>query len=189
MNTLFPVFLKTDQLNFLIVGGGKTALDKLQFLYKSSPGTKLTLVAIEISQEVFDQVRLFPGAEIFQRGFSVEDLADKHIVIAATHNPALNESLRKLADKYRFLLNVADQPAYCDFYLGGIVTRGELKVAVSTNGKSPVLAKRLRQTFEEILPPSIEETIELTHELRKKLHGSFEEKLKKLNELTAGLIN
>jgi precorrin-2 dehydrogenase/sirohydrochlorin ferrochelatase len=85
------------------------------------------------------------------------------------------------------LLNVADKPEFCDFYLGGVVTKGDLKIGISTNGKSPILAKRLRETFEEILPPSLEETIASTNLLRKKLHGNFEEKLKTLNELTKDL--
>jgi len=188
MNNLFPVFLKSDQLNFLIVGGGNVALEKLQFLHKSSPQTNVTLVAQKILPEVFELVNQFPDPKIFERSFSVEDLADKHLVIAATNNIQLSQYLRDLATKYTFLLNVADKPEFCDFYLGGIVTKGDLKIGISTNGKSPILAKRLRQTFEEILPPSIEDTISNIHVLRKKLHGNFEEKLRTLNELTKGLI-
>lgn len=187
MNTLFPIFLKSDQLNFLIVGGGNVALEKLYFLYKSSPQTKIDLVAERILPEVFELLKKFPDSKLYERSFTIEDLTDKHLVIAATNNVSLNNYLRELANKYKFLLNIADKPEFCDFYLGGIVTKGDLKIGISTNGKSPILAKRLRETFEEILPPSIEETIASTHLLRKKLHGNFEEKLKVLNELTKEL--
>lgn len=187
MNTLFPIFLKSDRLNFLIVGGGNVALEKLHFLYKSSPQTKIELVAEKILPEVFDLLKKFPDPKMYERSFTIEDLTDKHLVIAATNNVSLNVYLRELANKYKFLLNVADKPEYCDFYLGGIVTKGDLKIGISTNGKAPILAKRLRETLEEILPPSIEETIASTHLLRKKLHGNFEEKLKVLNELTKEL--
>ena len=189
MNELFPIFLKVDQVNILIVGGGKVAHEKLFFLQKSSPSAKITLVAKEISEEVYSLLLKFPQPTIFKRSFSIEDIADKHIVIVAANNASLNKELRYLADKYHFLLNVADKPEFCDFYLGGVVTKGDLKIALSTNGKSPILAKRLRETFEEILPPSLEETISSTHILRKKLHGNFEEKLKNLNALTQVLIN
>lgn len=188
MNTLFPVFLKSNQLNFLIVGGGKVALEKLHFLYKSSPQTKIELVAEKILPEVFELVNRFPEAKIFERSFSIDDLVDKHLIVAATNNVSLNEYLRELATKYKILLNVADKPELCDFYLGGVITKGDLKIGISTNGKSPILAKRLRQTFEEILPPSIEATISSTNELRKILHGNFDEKLKILNELTKELM-
>ncbi len=150
MNELFPIFLKADKINFLIVGGGKVALEKLFFLQKSSPNAKIELVAIEILPEVFELVKKFPDSKLFHRAFSVDDLADKQIVIAATNNSLLNLRLRDLADKYKFLLNVADKPEFCDFYLGGVVTRGDLKIGISTNGKSPVLAKRIRQWLEDM---------------------------------------
>lgn len=188
MNELFPVFLKADQINILIIGGGKVAHEKLFFLQKHSPQAKINLVAKEISEEVYSVLLKFPRPVIYNRNFSIEDIADKHIVIVAANSPQLNSELRSLADKYHFLLNVADKPEFCDFYLGGVVTKGDLKIAISTNGKSPILAKRLRETFEEILPPSLEETISSTHQLRKKLHGNFEDKLKKLNALTRELL-
>jgi len=188
MNELFPIFLKANQINMLIIGGGKVAQEKLFFLQKSSPLAKITLVAKEINEEVYSILLQFPRPTIYNRSFTIEDIADKHIVIAATNNHPLNIELRYLADKYHFLLNVADKPEFCDFYLGGVVTKGDLKLAISTNGKSPILAKRLRETFEEILPPSLEKTISSTHELRKKLHGNFDDKLKKLNALTQELI-
>lgn len=188
MNELFPIFLKANQLRFLVIGGGKVALEKLQFIHKSSPHAGIDLVAPTILQDVFSLLKLFPDSKCYQRTFDIEDLIGKQLVIAATGNKALNLYLRDLANKYKFLLNVADQPDLCDFYLGGIVTKGDLKIGISTNGKSPILAKRLRETFETILPPSIEETIESTHALRKKLHGSFDDKLKVLNELSKGLV-
>lgn len=189
MNTLFPIFLKAEQLNFLIIGGGKVALEKLTFLKKSSPEAKVSLVAISILPEVEKIVSEFDNALLYCRAFSVDDLCEKHIVIAATANKELNLYLRDLADKYKFLLNVADTPQLCDFYLGGVVTKGDLKLAISTNGKAPILAKRLRETFESILPSSIEESIENLHQLRKKLTGDFDQKLKAMNEITKKLID
>lgn len=188
MNELFPIFLKADKLQFLIIGGGNVALEKLFFLHKSSPNAKIDLVALDILPEVFELVKKFPDSKIYHRAFSIDDLANTQIVIAATNNPELNQRLRDLADRYRFLLNVADKPELCDFYLGGVVTRGDLKIGISTNGKSPVLAKRIRQWLEDILPDSIEKAISLNHLFRKKQKGNFEEKVKVLNELTENLI-
>ena len=90
-----------------------------------------------------------------------------------------------LFSKYCSLPN----PPFCDFYMGGIVTKGNVKVAISTNGKSPTTAKRLRQFFEEVLPENIDELVNNLNEYRNTLKGDFEEKVKALNEFTKSLVN
>ena len=84
-------------------------------------------------------------------------------------------------------MNVADTPDDCDFYLGSIVKKGDLKLAISTNGKSPTFAKRLRETFEEILPASIQSILDNLSAIRQKMKGDFNDKVEKLNELTSVL--
>ena len=86
------------------------------------------------------------------------------------------------------LVNVADTPELCDFYLGGIVTKGNIKIAISTNGKSPTLAKRLRQFFEDVIPDDINELAENLNEFRKSIKGEFKEKVAILNDLTKGIV-
>jgi len=86
------------------------------------------------------------------------------------------------------LINVADTPELCDFYLGSIVTKGDLKIAISTNGKSPTLSKRIREFFEAILPENIDELILNLHDYRNTLKGNFEEKVNKLNEITSSFL-
>jgi precorrin-2 dehydrogenase/sirohydrochlorin ferrochelatase len=86
--------------------------------------------------------------------------------------------------KKNILVNVADTPDLCDFYLGSIVTKGDLKIAISTNGKSPTLSKRLREFFEDVLPENINDLILNLNEYRNSLKGSFAEKVEKLNQLT-----
>jgi len=87
------------------------------------------------------------------------------------------------------LVNVADNPPYCDFYMGGIVTKGNIKIAISTNGKSPTLAKRLRQFFEEVIPENINDLAENLNDFRKTIKGDFQEKVDTLNDLTKGIVN
>jgi precorrin-2 dehydrogenase/sirohydrochlorin ferrochelatase len=82
------------------------------------------------------------------------------------------------------LINVADTPELCDFYLGGVVTKGDLKIAISTNGKSPTLAKRIREMLEEAIPENINDLLENLNKLRKSLKGDFESKVEQLNEIT-----
>src|SRR5690606_9260011 len=86
------------------------------------------------------------------------------------------------------LLNVADTPELCDFYLSSIVKKGNLKIAISTNGKSPTIAKRLKETFSEVLPGELDEILDNMYKIRNRLNGNFEHKVKKLNELTRVLV-
>ena len=87
------------------------------------------------------------------------------------------------------MLNVADKPDLCDFYLGSIVQKGNLKIGISTNGKSPTMAKRLKEFFNEILPEEIDETLELLQEYRNQLRGDLEHKIKQLNAHTQEIVS
>ena len=86
-------------------------------------------------------------------------------------------------------MNLADNPDFCGFYMGGIVTKGDVKIAISNNGKSPTMAKRLRQFFEIVLPESIDALADNLHKLRRKIKGDFDEKVNQMNIFTQELIN
>ncbi|PHI18681.1 siroheme synthase [Lewinellaceae bacterium SD302] len=123
------------------------------------------------------------------RTFLATDVADHDLIVAATNLETVNHAVHRAAKKYGRLVNVADTPDLCDFYLGSIVTRGPLKVAISTNGQSPTFAKRFRQWLESSLPAA--ETPQLLDNLkifRDRLKGDFGAKVSALNELTKGLL-
>lgn len=187
-NPLYPVFLKLDQMELLIVGAGSVGYEKLFFILKSSPNARITVVAKEFSQEVRTLLEQYPGIQAVYRAFHPVDVEGKQLVIAATESRTTNMRIRDAAKVRNCLVNVADTPDLCDFYLGSIVTRGDLKVAISTNGKSPTFAKRFRQMLEEILPEDT--ALLLTHlrEIRDHLSGDFPAKVKYLNDLTASLL-
>ncbi len=188
-NELFPIFLKLHELEVLLVGGGNVALEKLTFLLKSSPNANVTVVAKMFRNEVEELVSNYPTVLLVRRSFEEGDLNGKQLLILATDNPSLHEKVKAIAKQKGILTNVADTPAMCDFYLGGIVTKGNLKIAISTNGKSPTLAKRLRQLFEEIIPDDINDLMENLRAFRATLKDDFEYKVKRMNELTAGLLS
>lgn len=187
MNELYPVFLKVSELRTLIVGGGNVGLEKLSFLLKSSPNAQVTLVAKEVCEEIRTLAR-GKRVEIHESAYHNRFLEGIQVVIAATDDLAVNLAVREDAKLRNALVNVADNPPYCDFYMGGIVTKGNLKIGISTNGKSPTLAKRLRQFFEEFFPENTNELLENLNTYRKTLKGDFEEKVDKLNELTRDMI-
>jgi siroheme synthase-like protein len=83
---------------------------------------------------------------------------------------------------------VADTPDLCDFYLGSIVQKGDLKIAISTNGKSPTLAKRIKEFLNEIIPDDIQQLLDNLQTYRNTLKGDFQDKVKELNDLTASLL-
>lgn len=188
MNELYPIFLKVHQLETLLVGAGFVGLEKLTFLLKSSPQAKVTVVSIEISDEIREIAEKNANIQLVQNAYHPRYLERKHMVIAATNFPEVNKTIYQEAKSKYLLVNVADTPEYCDFYLGGIVTKGNVKIAISTNGKSPTTAKRLRQLLEETIPEDINEMVENINRYRDTLKGDFEYKVEALNKLTEGLI-
>jgi len=186
-NELYPIFLKTHQLEILIVGGGFVALEKLSFLLKSSPQSKVTLVSPFFRDETIELANTFEIKMIVNE-YNTSYLTNKHIVIATTDKEALNIEVYKDCKERNILVNVADNPPYCDFYMGGIVTKGNVKIAISTNGKSPTTAKRLRQFFEDVIPEDINDLVKNLNEFRKTIKGDFEYKVATLNEFTKGFI-
>lgn len=186
-NELYPIFLKVSNLNVLIVGGGNVGLEKLSFLLKSSPGAKVQMVAPEFLEDTLELANKHE-VEITREKYHQKFLEEKHMVIACTDKPKVNEEVYHDCRAKSILVNVADNPPFCDFYMGGIVTKGNVKVAISTNGKSPTTAKRLRQFFEDVLPENIDDLVQNLNEYRKTLKGDFEEKVEALNEFTKSLV-
>ena len=186
-NNLYPIFLKVKNLQVLIIGGGNVAEEKLNFLLKSSPDAKVTMVS-PMFREGTSELAKKGDVKLIKKLYKKRYLKGKHIVIATTNVPKINIKVYKQCRKRSILVNVADNPPYCDFYMGGIVTKGNVKVAISTNGKSPTTAKRLRQFFEDVIPENVDDLVKNLNEYRKTIKGDFEQKVETLNEFTKGLI-
>ena len=187
LNKLFPVFLKLENFHVLIIGGGKVALEKITAILNNSPLTEITLVATHISDEIKQLKGDNGNITLHERSFKEDDLSGIELVIVAVNNKQTSIEIKVLAQERGLLTNVADTPEQCDFYLGSIVQKGQIKIAISTNGKSPTLAKRIRETFEESFPENINESVESLTELRKYLSGNFSDKVNQLNEITSVL--
>jgi len=188
MNTLFPIYIKMDQVQTLLVGAGAVGLEKLQAIYRNSPQAKVRVIAEDIGVEVIDFVEGKSNIETVQRSFQEADLQGVDVVILATNNNRFNAEVRRMTRCLNILLNVADKPDLCDFYLGSVVQKGNLKIGISTNGKSPTMAKRLKEFLQDILPEELDETLELMQQMRNQLKGDFQEKVKALNAHTEEFI-
>ena len=186
-NELYPIFLKVSELQVLIVGGGNVGLEKLTFLLKSSPNARVTVVAKRFLPEL-KTLASNHKVILIEAAYNKSQLSKKQIVIAATDDLSVNLQVYNDCKAINILVNLADNPDYCDFYMGGIVTKGNVKIAISTNGKSPTAAKRLRQFFEEILPENMNELVENLNAYRKTIKGDFKEKVNKMNDITKGMI-
>jgi siroheme synthase-like protein len=115
-------------------------------------------------------------------------LDGKQLVIVATDNRDFSAEVYAQAKSRGILTNVADTPDLCDFYLGATVTKGNLKIGISTNGQSPTFAKRFRQVLEEALPDETNQLLANLNQLRNRLQGSFAEKIRVLNATTQELL-
>ena len=187
-NKLYPVFLKLEELELLLVGAGNVGLEKLNSLLSNSPEAKITVVAPVIKEEVRLLLKNHPTCNLVQRSFEETDLTNKDLVVLATDDNELHKKIKTLAGEKGILVNVADTPELCDFYLGSIVQKGNLKIAISTNGKSPTIAKRIKEVLNNTLPGELDDVIENLNRVRNNLNGDFEYKVKKLNKLTRILV-
>jgi len=148
MNTKFPIFLKPESLTFNVFGGSEIAEEKLHFLLKSSPHARVRVFASAFSEPVqalidkHEHVRAIPHWRAWPWQVGRNDVS-----VVATIEPREVRWSVGLGRLMGHLLNVADVPERCDFYMGGIVTNGSLKLAISTDGKAPILAKRMREVW------------------------------------------
>lgn len=189
VNKLFPVFLKMEQLRLLIVGGGVVAQEKLIAVLSNSPRTDINLIAASINDDIRKLAKLHSNIKLMEKPFAVEDLNLCDVVITAVNDQTLSESIYHSAKAKGKLINSADKPEWCDFYLGSVVRKGNLKIAISTNGKSPTIAKRLKDVFSDALPQQIDEVLNNMSAIRAKLNGSFHQKVERLNEITKELAS
>jgi len=188
-NPLFPVFLQLNELHVLLVGGGKVGLEKITALLSNSAKATVTVVARAINADVRRYVADYPTVRLCERAFEETDLDGVDLVVVASNNPELNLHIRTECRKRHLLINVADKPDLCDFYLGSIVKKGNLKLGISTNGKSPTIAKRIKELLNEALPEELDETLNYMSQLRDLLKGDFNDKVKALNAHTASLLS
>jgi uroporphyrin-III C-methyltransferase len=164
--SLLPVFLKLDGRSGLIVGAGATALEKIASLLKT--GLRLRVVAPIAKPEV-RQLAKDGRLEWTQRSFDISDLDGNFLVIAATDSAQVNAQVYRGAVERGILANSVDDPPHCDFYFGSVVSRGALQIAISTAGKSPAFAQRLRREIDEQLPEELGPWLEDLGRLRREV--------------------
>jgi precorrin-2 dehydrogenase/sirohydrochlorin ferrochelatase len=151
--SLLPIFVKLEARLVTVVGGGQVAEGKIQGLLPTR--ARIRVIAPAITPQIAKWVR-FGRIDWLPKRFEQGDLHDAFLVIAATSAPGVNEAVFREAESRGILCNAVDDVEHCHFYYGAVVQRGDLQIAISTNGKSPALAQRLRKELESQFGPEYE---------------------------------
>jgi siroheme synthase-like protein len=167
--SLFPIFLKLDGRLVVVVGGGNIAEQKLHSVIRT--GARVRIVSPSITPQIAAWVHSREIAWL-PKEFDAADLAGAFLVIAATSDAKLNGEVFHAANERGVLCNAVDDIEHCHFYSGAVVQRGDLQIAISTNGKSPALAQRLRKELEGQFGPEYEVWLEWLGAARESLRSS-----------------
>ena len=180
MTNLFPLFLKLDGKQVLVVGSGKVGESKIAGLLDT--GARIRVVAREASIAVRDWARA-GKIELDIRPFVSTDLDGVFLAVVATSSRTLNERIYHEAQTRGVLCNVVDVPDLCDFFYPSVVRRGDLQIAVSTGGQSPSLAQKIRQQLEKQFGPGYAEWVAELGETRRLILASDLDQDRKLELL------
>jgi len=166
MNTLYPIFLNLRGKKCLVVGGGEVAERKVNSLIECNADvTVISPVANEKIAELFKKNKIVYEKRTYQTG----DLDGFFLVIGATDSKKINESISREAEDLKILCNIVDIPELCSFFVPSVVNSGDLKIAISTNGKSPALAKKIRKELENIYGSEYAVFLDYMGKIREKL--------------------
>jgi len=164
--SLFPMFLKLEDRECLVVGAGTIGEPKIRSLLVA--GAKVKVIALEARPAVAEWARL--GVITWEaRTFEPKDVDGAFLVIAATSLREVNEAVYQEAKRHGILCNAVDDPDRCDFYYGSLVRRGDLQVAISTAGQSPALAQRLRHDIEARISPEYAGWLDRLGKIRRRM--------------------
>ena len=167
----YPMFVDLEGRRCLVVGGGPVATEKVEKLLL--PGAVVRLVTPELTPGLEELVASGDVAELRRRPYEPEDLEGCFLVIAATNLDAINRMVWQDAEAMNLLCNVVDVPPLCNFIVPSIVRRGELALAISTGGASPVVAKHIRRELEEAYGPEWEALVDLLRDVRDELKARY----------------
>ncbi len=160
----YPVFLDIKGKRCVVVGGGTVALRKVEMLLDHE--AKVTVISPHLCDEL---EKLEKKVEIARREYQSGDIEGAFVVVAATDDPAINERVARDAEERGILINVVDVPALSNFIVPSYLRRGGLTVAVSTGGKSPAMARKLRTELETEFGPEYAGLIAVAEEVRSEL--------------------
>jgi precorrin-2 dehydrogenase/sirohydrochlorin ferrochelatase len=162
----YPIYLELEDAHAVVIGAGSVAARKAKTLVAT--GAKVTVVARTI-EPIFKELCEGLPIEIVQGDYSKEHLQDAFLVIAATDDNALNTEIFEDCQQLKILCNVVDVPPLCNFYVPAVIRRGDLQIAISTNGKCPAYAGHLRRKFQNLITEEHGRFLEVLDDARKSI--------------------
>jgi len=168
-NNLLPIFLKLENESTLVVGGGNVAFQKIQKLLDAN--SKITVVSPKCNSEIMSLISE-NKIKWIQENYDSKFIDFPKVIIGATSDEQVNRAIYKDAQKLGIPVNIVDQPELCSFYLGAVHSEGDIKVAVSTNGKSPAVAKKIRNMIKQLLPKETASIVNELGKIRKSIQSS-----------------
>ncbi len=162
----YPIYLDISNKRCTVIGGGEVAARKAQRLLEC--GARVTVVAAKLAPEM-EALKAARRIEHVESDYREEALEKAFLVIGATNSAAVNEQVYRDARAKGVLVNVVDDPQLCDFILPSLVERGDLSIAVSTGGKSPALARKMREEIEKSYGPEYDAFVRVMGVLRERV--------------------
>lgn len=182
---LFPIYLNLHNKPCLIVGGGLVAERKVSNLLDY--GANVLLVSPQVTPTI-DEFAEKGLITVIKRTFKPDDLENIFMVFIATDNTDTNQFIAELCRDKKILVNAVDDPPNCDFFVPAIIRRGSLAVAISTEGKSPMLARHLRMELEDYFIDEYEEYVDLLGEYREVIKNKIPD-INIRKQIFAALVN
>jgi len=166
MTTYYPIYVELHEQPCIVIGGGKIAEGKVEGLLTA--GAQVTIISPSLTSHLHTLVEQNKVAYI-SRTYQHGDLADAFMVICATDQTEINHQVWQEASTNRQLVNVVDDTPRCNFIAPAILRKGDLNIAISTGGKAPALAVRLKERLQKEIGPQYERFLELSGQLREPL--------------------
>ncbi|MDA8234005.1 MAG: bifunctional precorrin-2 dehydrogenase/sirohydrochlorin ferrochelatase [Clostridia bacterium] len=163
MTQFYPINLRIENQNCLIVGGGKVAERKVLSLLDC--GAIVRVISQQVT-EVMDSMAGEGRLELLLRSYEAGDADGFFLVICATDDENINQQVAQECQERNILVNVVDDPIKCNFFVPSVLQRGSLSISISTEGKSPLLARKIRESLEGQFGVEYVEYLELLGEFR-----------------------
>ncbi|WP_432665691.1 bifunctional precorrin-2 dehydrogenase/sirohydrochlorin ferrochelatase [Wukongibacter baidiensis] len=184
MGKYYPIMLNIEDEKCKVIGGGRVAERKVTDLLKAD--AKVTVISPFATEKLL-QYYNDGKINLILREYRYGDLKDSYLVYAATDDKEVNETCLKECREEGILLNVVDKPGMCDFIVPARITRGDLSITVSTNGKSPMLSRKIRKGLEELFTDEYEEYLEILGEIREKVKAEVQD-IEKRREIFKAVV-
>lgn len=176
MNKYYPIMLDVKNRKCGVIGGGKVAYRKIISLLEC--GAKVVV----ISKEIIQDIRILINEKKVKHlddNYNFKYISDLYLVYAATSETTVNKEIYRQCSENNILVNVVDEPDICNFIVPSKIQKGDLTIAVSTNGKSPMLARKIREDLEEIYDDRYEIFLDIMGQVRKKAFAAIKDNKKR----------